>query len=160
MSWQYQQSGRQWPARAGADGGEAAGGSNAGPLGKLTMSLDAVCYLVAFFLVDLFTFGRPPTVYSTPTLEKQESPMDSFVGHTARSASEGDTLHAQTPLERIPRRSSNHSEGSASSRSLHRFESFSSERKSPRADYKDGALHHNQKAIFERQVSTPQPFIY
>lgn len=147
MSWNYQQRGGQWSLKKGT-----AEGGNGGILSRLSMSLDAVCYLVAFFLVDIFTFGRPLAIHTTPTLEKQESPIDTYVGHVGRSASEGDAAKSATSLDRISRRSSQFSESSSTNTSLHRFEYFSPERKSPRADYRDGALHHNQKAIFERQV--------
>lgn len=133
-------------------GDRSSSSTGSGILSKLSMSLDAICYLVAFFLVDIFTFGRPITIHTTPTLEKQESPIDTYIGHEGRSVSEGDTIHLKTPLDRISRRSSHHSESSTTSL-FDRYDSFSPERKSHREDYKDGALHHNQKAIFERQVS-------
>jgi hypothetical protein len=132
---------------------------------KMSTSLDAISYIVAFFLVDAFTFGAPPKVISTIIVHHDDDNQcitEKWKSH-GKSASEG--LPQQHLGSRShSNRSMNYSDGNrtGSDSSLPQSEStgwkksgqLSSSSMSQRGGLSEkGTLHHNQKEIFERQVS-------
>jgi len=145
-------------------------------LGKVSTSLDAVSYIVAFFLVDALTFGSLPTSPNSPTNESSPSQQQTTsMGYTSRtpsssslprrSASEGDekrSMKTSKSDEKQKLHSNRLNNSSESSLYDWKQSNAGTEKTSPRLSptiaYNDRSLHHYQKKLFGKQVREKAPF--
>jgi hypothetical protein len=145
--------------------GERKEGDSLSLLGKISFALDAVSYIIAFFIVDTLTFGAPPPLNITLTdHETLSSPLASpkHLQPTLprRSVSEGDAYITPRRMVQHFDRSNNQSEGGGLLAAAHEHtmilekEKLNNTSPSPhRQDFDDRSLHHYQKKIFSKQVS-------
>lgn len=135
---------------------------------KMSTSLDAISYIIAFFLVDAFTFGAPPKVISTIIVHHDDATQcvtEKWQSH-GKSTSEG-LPPPQMGSRSHSDRATNYSDGNRTGNGSSRYGSDSDGWKKSRplssttaqqqgGLSQNGTLHHNQKEIFERQVSDRQ----
>jgi hypothetical protein len=137
-------------------------------LGKVSTSLDAVSYIIAFFLIDALTFGRLPAT-PAPTSKENTGYMGAKSSSSSslswRSVSEGDDAtksgsnpgkHLQSTQTSRARNSSECSMYDARQQATSDIVEKDPSRLSPTGSA-DRSLHHYQKKIFGRQVSVISP---
>lgn len=134
--------------------------SSDGILGKAVMFLDGASYIIAFYLVDTFTFGPPQLRVVSPSVREEYTVGTSPGSPTRRFASESEI--SSTPIHRHHHyhqsREKSASEGQGVDATLQESSSSSSSGNEKTLERKDDyftnrSLHHHQKKLFSRQAS-------